>query len=388
MYHKLVSSDKNAFFSPYSIYAALGMVYAGSRGETSNQMQKVLRQAEKQDMHQGIADMDKVLGKLQGDGSIELAVANSIWPDSGHKFLATYLTLLKNKYGVLIEPVNYKVDVDRNEAVKKINDWVEKKTRDKIKTPVSPDMLDSSTRMVLVNAIYFKGSWQTKFEKTATQKMLFHKIDGTDKQTDFMNRRGTFGYADVEDAQVLEIPYKGDTTSMIIVLPHATSNINKLESQLSTTSFNSWISSLRTREVVVTIPKYKMDYSASLNDPLGSMGMTLAFNKEWADFSGMDGCKSGKCGDWLYLSQGIHKAFIAVDEEGTEAAAVTVFEDRMVTTSVNHGPPVFSAERPFYFLSEKRAPARYCSWGDLSRRNSAFVGSCLHCNDIVSVTAR
>jgi serpin B len=349
MYQQLKKPNSNLFFSPFSIYEALAMVNDGAGGETASQIKAVLRPVSGLDIRQGVKNVNILIKNMQKDGQGEIAVANSIWPDRDYHFLEGYLVLLKDIYGVQIEPVDYKKEATREKAQKKINQWVEEKTKDKIKNLISKNMLSEDTRMVLVNAIYFKGNWETVFDKDATRKLPFHKGDGSDETTDFMNRRGVFGYKEVENAQLLEIPYKGGKTSMVIVLPNSSSEIKQIEDKLSVAQLNDWMSKMQYKKVDAVIPKFKMNYSSLLNGPLESLGMKLAFDKNRADFSGMDGCNAQKCDHWLYVSKGIHQAFISVDEEGTEAGAATAFHMAELT-SVGAPVPVFKAYHPFLFF--------------------------------------
>ena len=353
MYQHLKKPSSNLFFSPFSIYETLSMVNDGAEGETASQIKEVLRPASGLDIRRGVKNVNILIKNMRNDGQGEIAVANSIWPDRDYHFLERYISLLKDTYGVQIEPVDYKKEATREKAQKKINQWVEEKTKGKIKNLISKNMLDEETRMVLTNAIYFKGNWETTFDKAATRKLPFHKDDGSDAPADFMSRRGVFGYTEVEKAQLLEIPYKGDKTSMVIVLPDSSSEIKQVEDKLSVVQLNDWMSTMQYRKVDAVIPKFKMDYGISLNEPLESLGMKLAFDKKRADFSGMDGCNAQKCDHWLYVSKGIHQAFISVDEEGTEAAAATSVHMAELT-SVGPPTPVFKADHPFLFFIRER----------------------------------
>ena len=353
MYQQLKKPNASVVFSPLGIYVALAMVNDGAEGETATQMNEVLRSARGLDIHQGIKNVNVLIKNMQKDGQVDIATAMSIWPDRDYHFLDRYLLLLKDTYGAQTETVDYKKETTREQALIKINRWVEEKTKDRIKNLISKNMLDADTRMVLVNAIYFKGNWETMFDKAATRKLPFHKDDGSDVPADFMNRTGVFGYTEIEKAQMLEMPYKGGKITMVMVLPNSSSTIKQIEDMMSAVQLKGWILNMQYRKVEVVIPKFQLDYGAVLNGPLESLGMKLAFDKKRADFSGMDGCNAQKCDHWLYVSKAVHKAFISVDEEGSEAAASTAVHMAELT-SVGPSTPVFKADHPFLFIIREK----------------------------------
>lgn len=347
LYHQLAATDGNVFFSPYSISTALAMTYAGARGNTEKEMAATLRfSLDQKKVHPAFAAVDAQLKRVQRTGNIRLAVANSLWPQVGHPFLDDYLSLLKEQYGVSIKAVDYtKASED---ARKLINNWVEDKTEDKIKDLVQPGVLGADTRLVLVNAIYFKGKWQSQFKAANTVNLPFHVSTRESVDARMMLQTHTFRYASLPSLEILELPYAGDELSMTVLLPRATDGARELAGNLSADTINGWLGELAEREVSVILPRFKMTSSFSLNGTLSSMGMVDAFDSAKADFTGMDGRS-----DWLFIGAVLHKAFVEVNEEGTEAAAATAVA--LEALGFEAQPPVaFRADHPFVFLIRER----------------------------------
>lgn len=344
LYKRLASSSDNLFFSPYSISVALAMTYAGARGTTEVQMAKTLRFSLGQEhLHAAFRDLQKRLDEVQASGKVTLHVANSLWPHQKYRFLDTYLALLKEQYGVSITPVDYENALEA--ARKMINEWVEQNTQDKIKNVIPPGMLDTLARLVLVNAIYFKGTWEHQFDPTRTKDEPFHVTPDKTIQVPMMTQSEYMRYGETEDLQVLELPYVGEDLSMLVLLPKKMDGLSSLEASVSVENIELWQQSLEGHRVHVFLPKFEMTTAFKLSDVLRAMGMADAFTWPGANFSGMDGS------DLLYISEVIHKAFVNVDEEGTEAAAATVVLMRMGGA----GPvePTFRADHPFLFLIQE-----------------------------------
>ncbi|MBW1809929.1 MAG: serpin family protein [Deltaproteobacteria bacterium] len=342
LYQKLCESDGNIFFSPYSISTALAMTYAGARGNTEKQMAKTLKfSLGQKKLHAAFAVIESSLKALSKAGDVKLSVANSLWPQSGYKFLDAYTSQIKKHYGVIITPVNYKSAPKA--ARKTINKWVEEKTQAKIKNLIPPNLLDSLTRLVLVNAIYFKGNWKSQFEASQTKDAPFYVTAKKTVQAPTMSQKHKFGYAETKSLQVLELPYLGSDLSMILLLPKKTDGLKQLESDLTVENLKSWTGRLREKKVKVFLPKFKMTSMFDLSKTLKAMGMPDAFNRSKADFSGMDGKPA-----WLYIAAVLHKAFVEVNEKGTEAAAATAVV--MKGRSKAAAPPTFRADHPFIFL--------------------------------------
>ena len=354
LYAKLRSQRGNLFVSPYSISTALAMAQAGARGRTASQMAQVLHlptaTSEKQELSTVAPDERQVasaygriikdLNKRGQKGAYTLTVANALWGQKGFGFLKEYLELVRTEYDGRLTEVDFVRAADA--ARKTINTWVEKQTRGKIKDLIPEGVLDSTTRLVLTNAIYFKGNWARQFKKDQTQGGAFTLIGGRTIQVPMMNQTAEFRYMETQTLQALELPYVDKELSMVILLPKEKDGLSKLEETLTSEELSQWLARLFSREVVVSIPKFKATTQFSLASVLQSMGMTDAFSGS-ADFSGMDGKKD------LFISAVIHKAYVDVNEEGTEAAAAT----GVVMKLTSLGPsetPVFRADHPFLFL--------------------------------------
>jgi serpin B len=340
LYAKLKTGEGNLFFSPYSISTALAMTYAGARGETAHQMANVLHLGMSQErLHPGFAALEGELNAVQKKGKVQLSVANSLWPQKGHSFLPVYVDLLKRHYGASVTGLDYAGAAES--ARKTINDWVEDKTVQKIKDLIKPGVLGPDTLLVLANAIYFKGNWVSQFNPKQTREDLFHTATGTQVVSSMMNREGKCSYAETLDLQALELPYDGYDLSMIVLLPRKAEGIGALESELTPVNLAQWTKSLRERKIILFLPKFRLTCEFSLKETLVAMGMTDPFSGT-ADFSGMDGSHD------LFISAVVHKAFVDVNEEGTEAAAATAV--RMKRGYAPPKVPVFRADHPFVFL--------------------------------------
>jgi serpin B len=343
LYAKLCSQGGNLFFSPYSISTALTMTYGGARGETARQMAHTLHfDIALEKLHPAFAALQANLNAIQQKGQVKLAVANSLWPQKGHAFLPDYLALCQKDYGTSITPVDYKGDTEA--ARKTINDWIEEKTNHKIVELLKPGVLNGLTRLVLANAIYFKGTWDRPFRTRLTTDQPFHVTTAKTVSAPLMEKEDDFRYAENPDLQVLELRYAGDDLSMVVLLPRKVDGLGDLEAKLTTQNLSAWATSLERQEVDVFLPKFKTTAEFSLAGTLATLGMADAFSSR-ADFSGMDGRKD------LFISAVIHKAFVDVNEEGTEAAAATAVIVRPSAVRANPQPlPVFRADHPFLFL--------------------------------------
>jgi serine protease inhibitor len=339
LYQKLRLLEGNLIFSPYSISTALAMTYAGAHAVTQTQMAEALHFLPDQNqLHPAFAHLEARLEEAGKKGHVQLRVANTLWPRKGSEFLKAFLTLTKKFYGVRITSVDFG---DIEAARLMINSWVEERTENKIKDLIAAGVLDDSTRLVLVNAIYFKGEWADRFDPGLTNQAPFLTLAGSQAQVPMMNLKHTFRYAEDDGLQALELPYSGGDLSMFVLLPREVNGLARLEESLETKNLDKWKKNLQETEVEVSLPRFELTFPFRLDDTLKSMGMKNAFSTK-ADFSGMDGTQE------LYLGAVLHKAFVAVNEQGTEAAAATAVA--MQTKALAFSPIIFRADHPFVFF--------------------------------------
>lgn len=343
LFQQLRRQPGNVFFSPYSVSSALAMTNAGARNETATQMSKVLHISDNPQKfsasHQAL--MQSILGQPKG---YDIRIANALWGQNQHPFLPDYINLVQRYYKAEARSMDFVKQTEQSRQT--INQWVATQTNDRIKDLMPQGSIIPLTRLVLTNAIYFKGTWATPFEKRMTRPLDFFLTSANSIKSDMMNRVGTMRYSETDDTQVLELPYQGDRLSMVVVLPRKKEGLDSVEAGLNTEKFNSYFTMMKSTKVMLTLPKIKTTYSVSLNKTLPEMGMVNAFDQEKADFSGMDGTRE------LSISEVVHKAFCEVNEEGTEAAAATGVA--MVTRSSmpqKEPPPVeFKADHPYLYI--------------------------------------
>jgi serpin B len=341
LYGKLRTKSGNLCFSPYSISTALAMTYGGARGETAEQMAQALHfNLPADQLHPAFAALATDFKAEQEKGLVQLVEANSLWPQKDFAFRSDYLALGQKYYGAAIKPVDY---AKHTEAARKmINGWVSAKTNQKIVELLKPGMLDVSNRLVLVNAIYFKGNWASQFEIKLTEEKPFHVSPERTITAPLMRQTHDCRYAEFPGLQILELPYVGGDLSIQVLLPRQMDGLGNLETELTAQNLAAWIASLQSEKVEVFLPKFRITSEFSLADTLGGMGMPDAFSPARADFSAMDGRKD------LYVSAVAHQAFVEVNEEGTEAATSTAV--MMRPRGLPPPLPVFRADHPFLFL--------------------------------------
>ena len=318
----------NIFISPLSISIALTMTYNGAVGETERAMAEVLE-------IDGL-DLDTINNanaslrtNLENpDPKVEVSIANSIWSRQGVDFNDDFLERNRTFFGAEIASL----DFSSPQATKIINEWVDTNTNGKIEKIV--DRINPQTLLFLINAIYFKGSWQDEFDESMTRSGAFHLPNGGEKRVQMMRREGEYPYFRGENFEVTSLPYGDGRMSMYIFLPDRDTNLNKFLRDLNAENWEQWISQLQDRRQTMMLPRFKLEYEVSLNDTLEALGMGIAFGGG-ADFSGM--------GPSLFISEVKHKTFVEVNEEGTEAAAVTA------VVGVKSLPPAFRVDRPFFF---------------------------------------
>ncbi|HXY74176.1 MAG TPA: serpin family protein [Dehalococcoidales bacterium] len=345
LYHKLISSDGDMLFSPYSISEALAMTWAGAQGKTANQMASALNFNLNQNaLHPAFNSLDLALkSRDQTTGStdqtpFQLNVVNAIWGQKDFKFQSNFLDVLAQNYGAGLRIVDF---INKTEASRTtINDWVAEQTKDKIQDLLPQGSVDAYTRLVLTNAVYFKAGWLSKFDKAATTNGTFNLVNGNTVTVQMMQQSAHFNYYDGGNYEAVELPYYGNQLSMVVIVPKS-GQFNAFEQSLNGDTFRNITGNLNSAYVILQMPKFKFDSSFGLKSALTALGMTDAFNPTAADFSGMDGKQD------LFIQDVVHKAYISLDENGTEAAAATGVI--MSTTSMPTNEVHLTIDRPFLF---------------------------------------
>jgi|AGSF01.1.fsa_nt_gi Serine protease inhibitor len=347
LYSQLRTQPGNLFLSPYSISTAIAMTAAGAKGKTATQIDRVFSfNLPPASRSPAFAQLTYQLTDARG---YQLSIANRLWAQKDFPLLPPFVKTTQDFYGAPIESLNF---ANADEASGKINAWVAKQTQNQIKDLLSPDDLDSCTRLVLTNAIYFKGNWVTQFDSAETTNQPFTLASGEKQQVAMMVQSNNFGYAEFENLQVLEMPYQGNKLSLVILLPANPDGLPKLEGALTADNLQKWLS-FSQRKVQVFLPKFTFQQSFNLKDVLSKMGMADAFSYQpgVADFSGLSNKEN------LFVSDVIHKAFVEVDEKGSKAAAATAVIE--CTGEMGCPSPLprqieFRADRPFLFLIRER----------------------------------
>uniref|UniRef100_A0A8C9US87 Serpin B7 n=1 Tax=Spermophilus dauricus TaxID=99837 RepID=A0A8C9US87_SPEDA len=348
----------NVFFSPLSLLSALSMLLLGARGNSADQIEKVLHynhiaeflksefrdSAECSQAGRLHSEFGQLLSQINQSGTnYTLSTANRLYGTKAMEFHKQYLSCSEKLYQASLQTVDFEQSTE--ETRNTINAWVENKTNGKIKNLFGKGSIDPSSVMVLVSAIYFKGQWQNKFQERETVKTPFQLSEDKSVIVEMMYQTGTFKLASIKkpQMQVLELPYAGNKLSMIILLPVGTTNLEQIEKELNGRTFQEWTSSanMMERDVEVHIPRFKLEIKYELNSLLRSLGMTDIFNQAKADLSGMSPDRR------LYLSKVIHKSYVDVNEEGTEAAAASGESIAVKRLPIRDQ---FVANRPFLFF--------------------------------------
>jgi serine protease inhibitor len=348
LYGKLRAGEGNRFVSPYSLSSALAMTYAGARGETAKEMASTLHfPKDSNQLHQGFRSLiasirgETPAGIASRPRSYQLSTANALWCQQGRPIVPSFLQLTRTHYGAGL----YGVDFVGNpaSAVSTINTWVEKQTQGKIRDLLNASSVKPAPALVLTNAIYFKGDWQHVFREFATEKdAVFQTLDGRKVNTPLMHQREHYRYVEDESMQALELPYKSAELSMLVLLPKQVDGLSRLEETLSVDKLAELVKGLKPTDVAVALPKFTLTETVELSKTLSALGMSQAFSSQ-ADFSGI-------CPE-LYLSAVIQKAFVEVNEKGTEAAAATaVVAPAAAIAGREPEPVVFRADHPFVFM--------------------------------------
>jgi serine protease inhibitor len=329
-------SDKNIFMSPSSIAIALGMTYNGAAGETKTAMANTMgiQALTLQDFNQANEDLKNVLESR--DSKVELTIANSLWARQEFSFKNDFLQRNQQYYQAKVSTL----DFNSPEAPNTINNWVRRNTKGKIEKIV--DRLQPNDVMFLINAIYFKGKWTVPFDKALTQTKPFKLANGTTKSHPLMAQQGEYRYLETEKLQAVSLPYGDRDWSLYIFLPKTNSNLKQLGQDWTSENWNEWMKQFAQRDGSIQLPKFKLEYSKNLKESLSAIGMANAFNLNQANFSNL-------ATQPLAIADVKHKTFVEVNEEGTEAAAVTSVG--IVATSVQIKPkPPFQmvVDRPFF----------------------------------------
>jgi serpin B len=345
LYGKLAVEKGNLFFSPYSISTCVAMTYAGAKGKTAGEMAATMHYDK--DAATVCEAYAALIREINGDGKprgFQLSTANSLWGQKGYGFLPDYLDRVKKSFGAGLTEVDFLKDTEGSR--KAINAWVEKETQEKIKDLIPPGGLDAQTRLVLANAIYFKAAWLWQFKKEVTKDDDFAVADGEKVKVPMMYQTERFNYIETPDLQILGMPYRDSTMAMAVLLPKKVDGLGALEKSLTAEKLAAWLGKLRLEggRVHVTLPRFKMTATLQLGKTLAGMGMPLAFDPQNADFSGMNGGQEP-----LWIGAVIHKAFVDVNEEGTEAAAATAIA-MVGAAMMPEQPKVFKADHPFLIL--------------------------------------
>jgi serpin B len=342
LYGQLRAQPGNLFFSPESISTAFAMAYAGAHGQTATQMEHVFHYTlPPERLHPAMGAL--LTGINAAHPHYELHEADALWAEQGATFLPDFLKTMQDDYSAGLHRVDFEHAPEAARGT--INAWVAQETNDRIQNLIGPGALTPQSRLVLTNAIYFKGSWVDPFDANDTESGDFYLSAKQTVKTPLMHRTGDYYYYDGGTFQELELPYKGGDLAMLVLLPKQTDGLPALEKQITPAAVKTRIEKLEYADkVILTLPRFTMTQQFELNGALSAMGMPLAFSGS-ADFSGMTGKPD------FTISAAIHKAFIDVNEQGTEAAAATAVMMTATAMPMQEPPPiVFRADHPFLFL--------------------------------------
>jgi serpin B len=344
LYQKLIDTDQNLFYSPYSISLALAMTYAGARGETAQEMADTLHfYLSQEKLHPAFNWLDIELAK-RGEGAegkdsegFRLNIVNAIWGQKDYQFLDDFLDVLAENYGAGLRILDFINSTE--ESRKTINEWVSQQTEGRIEELIPQGAIDILTRLVLTNAIYFNAAWMYPFDEENTTDGDFNLLNGETVIVPMMNQSELFNYMRGENYQAVELPYDGNELSMLLIMPDEGS-FSSFEQSLDNELVDDIISQLEIKQVVLSMPKFEFKTELDLKQILPAMGMPTAFS-DMADFSGMTGSRQ------LYIAEVLHEAFVSVDEAGTEAAAATAVIMKLTSASET---VTMSLDHPFIFL--------------------------------------
>ncbi|MCA9912491.1 MAG: serpin family protein [Anaerolineae bacterium] len=350
LYQQVRAEDGNFFYSPYSISQAVALVYAGAQGATAQQIADTMHFTLPLDqLGSSFGDVNAALQSYADslpteyqDAAFQLTIANSLWGQRGYPFADAYLNILSDSFSSELRSVDYQSAADA--ARQEINAWVAENTNNKIPSVIPEGVLSEQTRLVLANAIYFNARWRNEFPAFSTQDADFTTLAGDSVQVPMMGQEGNFSFVDADGYDAISLPYMSPQVSMILILPE---DFSAFEESLDAATFTEIAASLEPGRAIVQIPRFEINADLQLGTILQQMGMQDAFDGSAADFSGM--VRNGEFPDGnLALDAALHRAVIKVDEEGTEAAAVTI----MMMGATSAPPPAtftFRADKPFIF---------------------------------------
>lgn len=367
LYKELAAEEGSVFFSPLSISSALAMTYAGAREETAEQMKAALHllpepSATHKEMSALLKDLNnrkfKDWVREEKDGKVrpvrkevkafELLIANALWGQEGYPFKKEFIETNGKYYEAGLNLVDYKNKTE--EARGEINKWVEDKTNGKIKNILPEGVLDEMTRLVLSNAIYFKAKWDEDFYEGATKNDVFTLANGTEIKVPMMHQEESFRFAANEDLKAVELPYSGKEICMVVIVPHDSKKFTEFEKNLSREGLEKLLKGMSYGKVDLYMPKFKTGFECSVKKVMQKLGMQDAFVMGKADLTGVADVE----GDPLFISEILHKAYIDLNEKGTEAAAATVVVATGGAAPDRKKPEVIKADRPFVYLIRDR----------------------------------
>jgi len=340
-YRQLAGKDGNLILSPFSISTALSMLLDGARGQTAAGIAATLQQTRPgPGYHAAVAALAAELTKQANLGSNQLAIANGLWVQKGFPLEAEFEKTIRTLYQAPLTPLDFEMHTEQ--ARQEINSWTAQHTKDRIQDLFAPGSIEAATRLVLTSAIYFYGKWNSPFDPTNTRAEPFQLGGGRTVDAQFMHQKADFLYGETPEAQILEMKYQGTPIVFDILLPKTNDGLAALEQSIKPDDLSAWLSALTSRKVETAIPKFRAESAFSLGGVLSGMGMADAFQRT-ADFSGIDGRRD------LSVGEVVHKAFVEVSEEGTEAAAATGIAVHALAMR-RQEQTIFRADHPFLFF--------------------------------------